>query len=242
MNYRVIAWAILAGYCILGSASSSLGQVWLEAPILEISRDDHRDDRYGGYEPVDFDEPMLRTAQNGPDLFTRTDEKVPFHIQGVTPLAPPPSDLKASPLPTPAPQSTSNSAPVPSSGTFAPPTSTLSTPAPYGLSAPPMTIYDYGVPVSPMPRRACSPWRPCGPDESFGGNWLFKQGFHGADFRPACASHDDCLMSGCMSRKDCDRIFLLQLDNACRYSQFPILCRLKARQYYLGVRLFGWLY
>jgi hypothetical protein len=49
-------------------------------------------------------------------------------------------------------------------------------------------------------------------------------------------------MSGCTSRKCCDKLFLWELDASCDYSAFPILCRMKARQYYLGVRLFGWMY
>lgn len=94
---------------------------------------------------------------------------------------------------------------------------------------------------SPMGHR-CPPWRPCGPQNSFGGNWLFVQTFAGADFRPACARHDACLMSGCTSRKCCDKMFLWELDQACDNSAFPILCRMKARKYYLGVRLFGWMF
>lgn len=108
----------------------------------------------------------------------------------------------------------------------------------------PPVIMDYGTPAyaAPMPRRSCPPWRPCGPQESFGGNWWVKQGFAGADFRGICANHDACLMSGCYSRKECDRMFLAGLDQACDCSRFPILCRIKAREYYLGVRLFGWMF
>ena len=73
-------------------------------------------------------------------------------------------------------------------------------------------------------------------------NWLVMQGFAGADFRRACSTHDDCLASGCYPRKMCDQIFLAELDNACNCSAFPILCRIKARECYLGVRLFGWMF
>lgn len=109
----------------------------------------------------------------------------------------------------------------------------------YSESAPPL----YGSGASPMmPHRPCPPWRPCGPEDSFGGNWWVKQGFGGADYRPACARHDECLASGQHSRYCCDRQFLDDLDAACCNSSNPWLCRLKAREYYLGVRLFGWMY
>jgi hypothetical protein len=135
---------------------------------------------------------------------------------------------------------------VQSAPTFSP---TPSQPLPTGLpvsppvtSGPAMIPYDTPIYAAPMPRRSCPPWRPCGPQESFGGNWWVKQGFAGADFRGACSNHDDCLMSGCYSRKECDRMFLARLDQACDCSAFPILCRIKAREYYLGVRLFGWMF
>ena len=119
-------------------------------------------------------------------------------------------------------------------------------PQPMFYDAPPPVFYDpgygYNSMAPAMPRRPCPPWRPCGPGESFGGNRLFKQGYAGADFRPACAQHDACLMSGRCSRYQCDRQFLDNLDAACCCSSRPWLCRLKARKYYLGVRLFGWLY
>ncbi len=119
-------------------------------------------------------------------------------------------------------------------------------PQPMFSDAPPPVFYDSGYGYHPMtsamPQRSCPPWRPCGPGQSFGGNRLFKQGYAGADFRSACARHDDCLMSGRCSRYGCDRQFLADLDAACGCSSRPWLCRLKARKYYLGVRLFGWLY
>lgn len=124
-----------------------------------------------------------------------------------------------------------------------------SSPSPSAVPASPPVmsgpvIYDYGppIPASPPPRRHCPPWRPCGPQNSFGGNWLVMQGFAGADFRGACDFHDQCLLNRCNDRKTCDKQFLAYLDNACNCSQFPILCRIKAREMYLGVRLFGWLY
>lgn len=119
-------------------------------------------------------------------------------------------------------------------------------PQPIFYDTPPPVFYDYGHGYGPSgpvsPQRSCPPWRPCGPKQSFGSNWLFRQGYAGADFRPACARHDDCLASGMSSRYACDRQFLWDLDAACCCSSRPWLCRFKARQYYLGVRLFGWMY
>lgn len=88
----------------------------------------------------------------------------------------------------------------------------------------------------------CPWWRPCGPGNSWGGNRGFAQGAYGADFRPACAQHDACLANGCNSRKSCDREFLNNMYSACECSDKPLLCRHKARMYYLGARLFGGAY
>ena len=85
---------------------------------------------------------------------------------------------------------------------------------------------------------SCPPWRPCGAGNSFGGNRLVPQGFFGVDFRPACATHDACLASGA-SRRDCDRRFYGQLKSACSNSSNPALCRAKAFQYFVAVRLFS---
>jgi hypothetical protein len=87
--------------------------------------------------------------------------------------------------------------------------------------------------------RACPPWRPCGPANSFGANWLFYQGAYGADFRPACQNHDDCLMNPWNSRYGCDRALLEAMAAECANSSHPGLCMLKAQKYYVGVRLFG---
>ncbi len=84
----------------------------------------------------------------------------------------------------------------------------------------------------------CPPWRPCGPGNSWGGNRLIRQGFYGADFRPACACHDACLQSGCC-RRDCDRQFLCNMYSACECSSNPRACQRKARMYYRAARLFG---
>ncbi len=87
----------------------------------------------------------------------------------------------------------------------------------------------------------CPPWRPCGPGNSWGGNPLFVQGIGGADFRPACAAHDACLANG-YSRKECDRMLYDGMLSSCACSDHPLLCRHKARMYYLGSRLFGGLW
>jgi len=90
------------------------------------------------------------------------------------------------------------------------------------------------------PRR-CAPWRPCGPGNSLGGNRLIPQAGFGADFRPACASHDACLAAG-VPRRECDRQFLHNMQCACENSRHPVLCRMQARWYYTAARLFGGLY
>jgi hypothetical protein len=92
------------------------------------------------------------------------------------------------------------------------------------------------------PGGGCPPWRPCGPGNSWGGNRLFRQGVSGADFRPACAAHDACFADPSIPRKCCDRAFLAGMLSSCECSANPVLCRMKARQTYVGVRLFGGLY
>ena len=87
----------------------------------------------------------------------------------------------------------------------------------------------------------CPPWRPCGPGNSLGGNRMIAQGFHGADFRSTCGSHDACLASGA-SRRSCDRQFLSNMNCACESSRHPFLCRVKAFEYFAAARLFGGLY
>ena len=87
----------------------------------------------------------------------------------------------------------------------------------------------------------CPPWRPCGPGNTMGGNRLIAQGFFGADFRPSCSSHDACLAAG-VPRAQCDRRLLDNMNCACESSNHPVLCRMKASQYYVGARLFGGLY
>ncbi len=85
----------------------------------------------------------------------------------------------------------------------------------------------------------CPPWRPCGPGNSFGGNAMIPQGFYGADFRPACATHDACYSGSGMARRDCDRQFLYNMTTACDCSSKPKACYRRARFYYVAARLFG---
>lgn len=89
---------------------------------------------------------------------------------------------------------------------------------------------------------ACPWWRPCGPGNTWGGNRLTKQGAGGVDFRPACAAHDACFANPSVPRKACDRQFLANMQSACECSPNPIICRLKAKQAYVTVRLFGGFY
>lgn len=88
---------------------------------------------------------------------------------------------------------------------------------------------------------SCPPWRPCGPGNTWGGNRLIAQGAFGADFRPACQAHDDCLASG-HCRRDCDRQFRDNMFCACDCSRFPAACRARARFYYVAARIMGPLY
>jgi len=81
---------------------------------------------------------------------------------------------------------------------------------------------------------ACPPYRPCGAGQTWGGNRLIKQGFFGADFRPACQAHDTCEAAP----RDCDRQFLCDMYAACASSTNPNKCRKKARTYYLGSRAY----
>ncbi|MFO1020532.1 MAG: hypothetical protein U0903_07535 [Planctomycetales bacterium] len=94
---------------------------------------------------------------------------------------------------------------------------------------------------STFAQAGCPMWRPCGPGNSWGGNRLIGQFGYGADFRPACQAHDDCLAcGGC--RKDCDRQFRANMHCACNDSRHPALCRAKANMYYAAARIMGPLY
>lgn len=212
----IVGW-LLAGGLVFGFANCASGQVVLEAALEDVNSENLEplNDRYGDYEPVSL------TEVTGPILLSQIEE---------SDLVQPPGQVPRSSVELGLPQSVPT-LPANSVGPqFAP-----------VQPAPGPMLYEVPQPM-PMPRRSCPPWRPCGPQESFGGNWLVKQGFAGADFRGACDFHDRCLLSGCTDRKTCDKMFLAYLDNACNCSAFPILCRIKAREMYLGVRLFGWLY
>lgn len=230
MSVKLIVEWLVAGWLLLGIAGSAAGQVWLEPRVIEVSDEREiaeEDDRYGGYEPVSLEAPETVGDSDGPLLAAQPDEWVLPPGQSVSQPVPTPIEPKRAP----APQS-----PVPAS-----PPSIVLPPAPQAVSPPVIVDYGYAAPMVPEYHR-CPPWRPCGPGNSFGENWLVPQGFAGADFRPACSRHDACLMSGCYSRKACDRMFLADMDCACNCSMFPLLCRLEARKCYLCVRMFGWLY
>jgi hypothetical protein len=79
-------------------------------------------------------------------------------------------------------------------------------------------------------------YRPCGP--GYLNNIFVPQGFAGTDFRRACQKHDDCYEAGC-DRKACDDRFYNDMLGACECSDAPCLCRLRAWQWYVQVRLFG---
>jgi hypothetical protein len=102
----------------------------------------------------------------------------------------------------------------------------------------PPGAYAPGSPYD-LPPRTCPPWRPCGPANSFGANWLFYQGAYGADFRTACQNHDDCLMNPWNSRYGCDRAFYEAMAAECANSAHPGLCLWKAQKYYVSVRMLG---
>lgn len=80
-------------------------------------------------------------------------------------------------------------------------------------------------------------FRPCGPGCL--GNALIPQEFHGADFRPACKCHDRCYLTPGSSRQACDEHFRDHMLRACECSQAPLLCRLRAQQWYWQVKLLG---
>lgn len=82
----------------------------------------------------------------------------------------------------------------------------------------------------------CDGTGPCGPP---GMEWAVPQGFHGADYRPACARHDRCYSTPGASRYACDKRFQQDLHCACRNSRYPVLCRMQANMYYAATRLFG---
>jgi hypothetical protein len=89
-------------------------------------------------------------------------------------------------------------------------------------------------PPSVDAQTACPPYRPCGAGETWGGNRLVRQGFFGADFRPACQAHDTCEASP----RECDRLFLCDMYTACEGSTDPRRCRRKARSYFVASRIY----
>ncbi len=82
-----------------------------------------------------------------------------------------------------------------------------------------------------------NPNRPCGP--GYLGNVLVPQRFLDVDFRDACHGHDACYACPGSDQKSCDVQFLNDMNCACRCSSHPTVCRLRAKQWYWQVRLFG---
>lgn len=66
-----------------------------------------------------------------------------------------------------------------------------------------------------------------------------RQEFEGADFRPACISHDDCYKISGISRACCDENFRLDSLQACRSSSNPRRCKQIANSRYRMIRIFG---
>ena len=79
--------------------------------------------------------------------------------------------------------------------------------------------------------------RPCGP--GYLGNILVPQGFLGADFHDACYGHDACYATPGSDRLCCDQQFHQDMVDACECSSHPVLCRLRAKQWYWQVRAHG---
>ncbi len=89
---------------------------------------------------------------------------------------------------------------------------------------------------SAAPAHSADRWlqaRPCGPDSLKGPlRLLIPQGAFGADFRPACRSHDACYDTPYANRAACDKQFLDDMLCACEDSRHPVLCRMVARSMY----------
>jgi hypothetical protein len=82
--------------------------------------------------------------------------------------------------------------------------------------------------------------RPCGPDSLTGPlRLLIPQGAFGADFRPACRSHDACYDTPGADRAVCDRRYLEAMECACERSRHPVLCRMAARAMYRATSRHG---
>ncbi len=82
--------------------------------------------------------------------------------------------------------------------------------------------------------------RPCGPDSLTGPlRFLIPQGAFGADFRPACRSHDACYDTPFANRDACDQRFLAAMECACESSRHPVLCRMVARSMYRATSRHG---
>ena len=61
----------------------------------------------------------------------------------------------------------------------------------------------------------------------------------GADFKPACNTHDRCYGTCGVGKKHCDKQFKEMLYSACNSSYNPANCRYVANQYYTAVSVGG---
>jgi hypothetical protein len=82
--------------------------------------------------------------------------------------------------------------------------------------------------------------RPCGSEKATGiMRYIVPQGAGGADFKPACRSHDRCYETPCADKAACDRAFLRDMQAACNCADRPIKCRITARIMYFAVKVGG---
>lgn len=84
---------------------------------------------------------------------------------------------------------------------------------------------------------------PCGPDSVKGPFRILLlsagQGHRGADFRPACVTHDLCYDTPGETQEKCDDQFLCDLLLACESSKAPRIARFKAKLSYWLVKHLG---
>jgi hypothetical protein len=99
----------------------------------------------------------------------------------------------------------------------------------------------FGIAATPcdaqIPNNAAQE-RPCGGSEGFLSK-LIPQGWKGADFKPACITHDDCYDTYGAERAACDERLRQSLLASCENSRRPRQCKRVVRLMHKGVRKFG---
>ena len=82
---------------------------------------------------------------------------------------------------------------------------------------------------------------PCGPPTMSAAmrQLLIPQEFSGADFRPACRTHDRCYEIPGVNRKSCDDNYYYDVLEICDQSSRPRACKRLAKTMYRAERLFG---